>query len=1105
MLRKIFFFIAFTTVLAVMVQAQVTNSSITGTVLDSKHAPLEGATIAVKHEPTGTEYSTVSRKWGGFDFPGLQVGGPYTVKITYVGQGTRIYDNITLVLGQSYSITSILSDDEKVLEDVVVTGSAKKGLASLKTGAGTAITSKQLRTAPSINRTINDFIRFTPQSNETSFAGRDSRYNNLQVDGANLNNNMGISNDLAPGGGSPISLDALEEISVNIAPYDVRQSGFTGAGINVVTKSGSNQFHGSAYGYMRNSNFYGYNVNGTKLTKTDNSNSVVGFNIGGPIVKNKLFFFVNYEKEKSSVPGITFTPNGSNTTGQPSATTVADLKKVYDFVKQKYGYDLGAYENFPNFEESNRKFLAKLDWVINSKHKLTVKYSDSKNFKGTPLNGSSIPQNGRIFVTDKPGGVTRLPNNRFSANSMAFNSSNYGTDRLVKSATLELNSRFSNQISNQFLATLTKSSDIRTPFGSGIFPTVDIFNGSGQNFISLGTDPFTNNNQLVNDILSFTDNLTYYLNRHKITGGINIEQQKAGNMFMGGSQGHYVFNSLDDFLQEKAPAYYGYTYSLISGQKAVFSAELKMTQAGVYLQDEYGINNRLKITYGVRADMPIYGTNPIANPKIDELTFPDKDGKMIKYSTGSWPKNTPLISPRIGINYDVLGDKSLTLRGGTGIFSGRIPFVFLTNMPSNSGMYQNAVFLNTPAALTGAGIAKFDPNPDAYANSNAFSKTAGQKVPQSFALIDPNFKFPQVWRSSIGADYRFGDGFTATIDAMYTKDLNAVVMRNPNLKAPTGTLTGLDNRKYYPKGTGDISNALNEDANYYTNSSVGTPIVLENTKKGFSYNITAQLSKSFRSGFFIMAAYTYSRAKEVSPNPGSRATSAWQSIANVNGPNDQVLDFSQYSIPHRLIGSISYTTKNGIFGFPSSFSLFYEGAVQGMLNYNINGSIVGDGNAQLMYVYAKGSDVPFVATSKYTVAQQQAAYDEFTSKSKYLSSKKGSYVNRYGASLPWFNQIDFKYLQDVLVRKDESGKVTNSLQFSLDILNIGNMISSKTKGWGYKETATITDPLAFKGVVNGAPTFNMREFNGALATNPYQQLNTTSSTWKMQLGLRFNF
>ncbi|OJU26486.1 MAG: hypothetical protein BGN92_05605 [Sphingobacteriales bacterium 41-5] len=1094
MLKRIYLFVV--TVLAVAaLNAQVTTSSITGTVKGTDGAPLSGATVTATHTPSGTTYAAVSRENGLFDLSGLRIGGPYSVTISYVGTDPKTYNDINLQLGVPYVLSASLAQGATELESVIVTTTGRRG-ASVKTGAATTFSSVQLQTMPSISRSITDFTRLTPQANGTSFAGRDARYNNFQVEGANLNNNFGLSNDLAPGGGSPISLDAFDQLTVNIAPFDVRQSGFTGAGVNAVTKSGTNKFHGSAYGFLRNQNSYGYKVNGTQLSKTPNNNTIVGATLGGPIVKNKLFFFVNYEYEKRSRPGITFTPKGSSFTGTPSNTSIDSLRKVYNSVKTKYGYDFAAYENFPNFDENNRKLLGKIDWNISNRHKLTLKYSDYKGVEVSPLNGSSVPQNGPIVVTG--GSFNRLPNNRFSTNSMAFASSNYATNRLVKSGSFELNSRFSSSLSNQFIATYTNSSDIREPYGNKtFFPTVDIFNGAGQNYISLGSDPFTRNNQLVNNILNFTDNITYYLGQHTLTGGITYERQRVGNMFMGGAAGHYAFNTLDDFINERAPVYYGYTYSLVPGDPAPFSANLKMAQLGIYAQDEYSAMSNLKLTLGLRVDMPIYGEAPLANPKINELQFPDKDGNMIHYNTGAWPKNKPLFSPRLGVNWDVFEDRSLIVRGGTGIFTGRIPFVFLTNMPSNSGMYQNAIRINSAATLAAAGITKFDPNPDAYENSSAFVKTPGTTIPQSFVLIDPDFKFPQVWRTNIGAEKRFGDGFTASVDIIYTKDINAVIMRNPNLKAPTERLTGADTRYYYPTG---ISGSL-----YYPANQVGTPIVLENIKKGNAFSFTAQLSKEFKNGFSGMIAYNYSAAKEVSPNPGSRATSAWQSIYNVNGPNDNVLDNSQYAIPHRLISNLSYRIEYGIFNLPSTFSLFYEGTYQGVISYNVNGSIVNDGNTELMYVYKTGADVPFIATSKYTVAQQQAAYDQFIASSKYLSKNKGNYVNRYGAVSSWYNQIDFRYLQDLLVRRDDNDKVSRTLQFTLDIFNIGNMLNSKWKNWGYRQGTSLTDPLQVRGYANGAPTFNMREFNGQLVNDAFAPIYSTFSTYSMQMGLRYTF
>ena len=1087
-----------------VMNAQVTTSSITGKVTDNTGAGLAGATISAKHVPSGTVYNTLSRKDGLFDMPGLRIGGPYTITVSFVGYATQTINDISLLLGEPHQLTINMSQSNQSLEAVVISASGSRNK-SLKTGASTIVTTSQLATLPTINRSLSDYTRVTPQANGNGFAGRDGRYNNLQIDGANLNNSFGLSSDLTPGGGpSPISVDAIQEVSVNIAPFDVRQSGFTGAGINAVTKSGTNTFHGSVYHYFRNENMMGSKIDGQKITKTPLNNKIFGGSISGPIIKDKLFFFVNAEHETRSVPGITYVATGSKNSGTQSTTSIEDLKAVYDFVKSTYNYDPGAYDGFPNFESKNTKLLGKIDWNISDKHRLTVKYTDFKGSDMSPLNGSSVPQNGKIFVTGQSSGLSRLPVNRFGTQSMGFSNSNYGTDHIVRTGSLELNSRFSNTISNQFIATYTKTNDTRFVPGGKVFPTVDIFNGQGLNYISLGTDPFTNNNVLDGKDLSITDNFTVYSGSHTITAGINYEYQQIRNMFMGGSQGHYVFDSLGAFLNQLQPSYYGYTYSLVPGQPAVYSADLKIGQVGIYVQDEFKIKNNFKLTYGIRFDKPYYPENPIDNPSIDALSLPDADGHMTNYNTGKWPKSNVILSPRAGFNWTVGADKSLTVRGGTGLFTGRIPYVFLTNMPSNNGMYQRAVFYNTKKDLDSLGITKFDPNPDAYAGQ--FSKTPNTTTPpQSFVVIDPKFKFPLVWRSNLGIDKKLDNGFTATVDLIYTKDINAVVMRNPNLKPPTDKYTGPDTRDYYPGST----------PTYYPN--LGTPIVLENTHKGYAFSATAQVSKSFTNGLYGSLAYTYTQAKEVSPNPGSRASSAWQSIANVNGPNDQVLDNSQYAIPHRIIANVSYKVAYAKH-FASTFSLVYTGSNGYLINYVTSGSIVRDGNSELLYIYPKGTDVPFVdytvtdkdskgnviATRSYTVEQQQQAYDQYVSNSKYLSDNKGHYVSRYGQKAPWFNQLDFRFLQDFYLKT--AGGTKHDLEFSMDIFNLGNLIANKAKGFGYVQTTTITNPLfVTKNIVNQAPTFTWSEYGKKLVTNPFQVDNSTANLWYMQIGLRYSF
>ena len=1083
--------------------AQVTTSSITGKVSDNTGAGLAGATISAKHDPSGTIYNTVSRKDGLFDIAGLRIGGPYTITISFVGYTTQTINDATLSLGEPYQLTVTMSPASQSLEAVVVAGRGSTSR-SLKTGASTVVTTSQLSTLPTINRSLSDFTRITPQANGNGFAGRDGRYNNLQIDGANLNNSFGLNSDLTPGGGpSPISVDAIQEVSVNIAPFDVRQSGFTGAGINAVTKSGNNTFHGSAYTYFRNQNLMGSKIAGQTITKTPLNNKIYGASFSGPIIKNKLFFFINAEHETRSVPGITYVATGSSNSGTKSTTTIADLKAVSDFVKSTYNYDPGAYDGFPNFESKDTKFLGKIDWNINEKNRLTAKYTNYTGSDISQLNGSSVPQNGKIFVTGQSSGVSRLPVNRFSTQSMGFANSNWGTNHIVRTASLELNSRFSNKLSNQFIATYTKTNDTRFIPGGKLFPTVDIFNGQGLNYISLGTDPFTNNNILDGKVLSFTDNLTIYAGTHTITAGANYELQQIRNMFMGGSQGHYVYDSLGAFLNQLQPRYYGYTYSLVKGQPAVYSADLKIGQLGIYIQDEVKMKNHFKLTYGLRVDKPFYPENPLDNPAIDALSLPDAKGNMTNYNTGKWPKSNLIFSPRVGFNWEVPGEKSLTIRGGTGLFSGRIPYVFLTNMPSNNGMYQSAVFFNTKHDLDSLGITQFNPDPNAYASKFPTSSNT-TKAPQSFVVIDPHFKYPLVWRSNFGFDKKLDNGFVTTIDLIYTKDINAVVMRNPNLMAPTNNYSGADRRSYYPGSA----------PTYYPN--LGTPIVLENTNKGYSFSATAQLSKAFSNGFYGSIAYTYTLATEISPNPGSRAASAWQSISNVNGPNAQELAMSDYAIPHRIIANVAYRFEYANH-FASTFSLVYTGSNRYLINYLTSGSVVRDGNSELMYIYPKGSDVPFInytvtdknslgqvtATRSYTIQQQQDAYDQYIASSNYLSGHKGQYANRNGQRAPWMHQIDFRFLQDFFIKT--KGGTKHDLQFSMDLFNLGNLISNKTANFGYPQTTTITNPLIMKNVVNQAPTFTWSEYSKQLVTTPFQVNNSSANLWYMQLGLRYSF
>jgi hypothetical protein len=1097
MLKRISFLL-FAVAATLILRAQVTTSSITGTITDGKNEAIAGATITAVHTPSGTTYSTVSKSGGVFNLPGLRAGGPYTVTITSVGFRQQVLDGINLTLGDAFNINADMVSETVDLATIVVTSTKKRSAKDIS-GASTNIGQIQLSTLPTISRSITDYTRITPQANGTSFAGRDNRMNNVQVDGANLNNNFGLSSDLLPGSGNPISLDAYQEISVNISPYDVKQSGFTGAGISAITKSGTNTFHGSIYGSYRNQSYNGTRVADTKLpSPAATSNKIYGATIGGPIIKNKLFFFLNGEIEKSSAPGVTYSPKGGSGNGTASNVPIDSLKLLSDYLQSKYGFNPGAYDNFPNFTTDNYKILAKLDWNISRVHKLTLKYSDFRNTgyaqpsASGGINGANS-QSAIISYTPSPG--------RFGPNSMAFNNVNYSIVDKVRSGALELNSNFHGKFSNQFIATITKISSIKGHDGA-TFPFADIIGltaGSKNNYMSFGNEPFNgNNNQVINDIYTVTDNFSYYAGRHTITAGATYEYQKVGNMFMAGSQGYYVYGSLTDFLNNAAPKLFSLTYSLQEGQDAVFSANMKIGQLGIYLQDEVNINPRFKLTYGLRVDRPIYPEEPLENPAISVLELSDKNGNPTHYTTGRWPFASWYYSPRAGFRWDMNGDKSLILRGGSGLFTGRIPFVYLTNVPSGSGMYQFGSLITSNLSNF-----LFNPDPHAYnpfyntaLNPSQFPTKAGTVAPGSFAVTDRHFKFPQVWRTNIAIDQSLGKGWNLTIEALYTKDINDPIMRNAN---QTGADTVVN---IAPGVVRDRFSSTNARRKY---PSISNAIVLENTNKGGSFALTALVSKSFSKGFYGSLAYTYTHAVDVSPNPGSQATSTWSGIYTSKTQNDQELAYSQYAVPHRVVATASYRVEY-IKHLASTFTIYYEGATQGTYSYIYNGDINNDGNSSdLMYIPKDPSEIKFTPLTvsatgvTYTAQQQSDLFFKYIDQDKYLSKHKGQNAERNGAMYPWYHRMDFNFQQDIF---NSFGKQKHTLQFNAAVINFLNLLN---KDWGIKKQYIVNNPLRVASVTNGTPSYQLATFNNVPISSTYINVNSTTTTWGIQLGLKYIF
>ncbi|NQD71497.1 TonB-dependent receptor [Sphingobacterium shayense] len=1105
------------------IQAQVTTSGMSGVVTESTGHATAGATIKATHEPSGTTYSGSANVAGRFNLANMRVGGPYRVEVTYVGQDPLVYEDVYLELGQPFVLNPVFASNATTLEEVVVTG--VNGISVNKTGAATRVGLKQIQELPQTSRSITEFTRLTPQANGNSFAGRDARYNNLQIDGANFNNGFGLTTDPLPGGSSqPISLDAIEEISVNIAPFDVTQSGFTGAGINAVTKSGTNEFHGSVYGYYNNEYLNGVKINKKNIDFVDGAKKNYGLTLGGPIIKNKLFFFVSGEREiatGANASGANLWKPSTNGVAIPSQNVTRvlenDLIAVSNHLKNQFGYDPGRYEGYANeANQSGDKFLARIDWNIDDQHKAAFRYNVLKGKSMQVANASSGPRPRSNF-------------GRVSENSMTFENGNYAFENIVRSFTAELNSNFNAQLSNKFLFTYSKIQDTRTTPNDGkLFPFVDIWDGNvgsngavgTNNYMSFGTELFSYLNDVVNDNFSFTNNLTYNAGIHNITGGAAYEVQKFGNSYVRMGTGYYRYNSVEDFLKtgtpdEVAPTMYGITYPY-EGQETY--ARVNFGLASLYAQDRITLTDRFNFTVGLRAELPIYLNKLTANPSIDALELLDVDGTPRTYSSGSWPKSRIMLSPRLGFNYDVFGDRSLTLRGGTGIFTGRVPFVWLTNMPTNSGVLQNNVEPGSYDDVAGwIGNVRFHPEDIYYHVNNVpagaedvFIRTPNEGAPSSFSLVDDNFKMPSVWRTSFGADYKIPNTpITLTTDILYTKDVNAVFQYGANRKPSAFTMNYAgDNRAYYP---------TSEAYQYNPEMGANSVTVLTNTNsKGHAFSATFGASVAPWNGLSGSVFYTYSDAKEVSANAGSNASSAWGGSPVINSPNDDMLNISNFAIPHRLVANISYTIKNTTLG------IYYNGSHQGRYSYYYANDLNGDGQAMdLIYLPKSASDLTFQAfsvdyentagaelTKEMSIADQRKAFEDFIAEND-LESYRGRYLPRNEFLMPWLNRIDIRWTQNLF---NNVALKNDKIQFTVDILNLGNLINSE---WGVQTDILSAgrNILTNRGVEDGVPTFRMLytqdpaidENEPFLVTTPFRPASTTGTTWSAMIGLRYSF
>ncbi len=1067
------------------------SSSFLGQVLDGNGQPLPGANVTALHQPSGTFYGTSTRDDGRFNLPAVRIGGPYHIEVSFTGFETFALDNVDLSLGQNYRIDVKLLESATTLGEVVVTAAESEILNSERTGAATNIKKEAINALPTLSRSLNDFVRLTPQSRSSnvaattgsgiSFAGQDSRFNNLTLDGSIFNNSFGLAS--APAGqtnSSPISLDAIDEIQINLAPYDVRQGGFTGAGINAVTRSGTNQLEGSVFYNTRSESLAGDKANDTEISKSNFNIKQTGFRLGGPIIQNKLFFFVNGEIERRDDPATPFVANRPGLTGDNvSIVEASDLDQLKDFLISKYNYNPGEYENYLLNTKSD-KILAKVDYNINNSNRLSFRFNYLKS--------------SRDVLTSNSGSFSNRRDNGFALN---FSNSNYIINNDIYSGIVELNSMFGTKFSNNIQFGFTANRDYRSS-GGGIFPLVDILK-DGRNYTNFGYEPFTPNNILNTDTWQFQDNVTMYSGAHTFTAGVNFEYFKFDNTFTPTYYGQFVYNSLQDFyddangLDSVELRRYQLTYSALPGS-ALPTATTKVAQPGAYIQDEIAMmDNKLKLTVGLRVDVPIYGETALYNPALDTMNFINQDGKSVKYRTDELPKTTPLFSPRIGFNYDIKGDRSLQLRGGTGLFSGRPAFVWISNQVGNNGILTGSNRIDNTYDYP------FNPDVKAYIPDNA-------TTPSSFnvAVTDPNFKFPQLWRTNLALDFALPHDFVGSIEGIFNKNINNVSYINSNLEPSKGSYTGADNRPTYA-GLGLSGSAANNALR--VNDKITDAIVLVNTKKGYTYSLTAKLERQFKKGFYAMLAYNFSESEDLM-TAGSIAFSSWRDNRSVNGNNRPDLAFSDFDQRHRVIGALSYRLEY-LDHAATTFSVFMQSSNQGRYSFTVNGDVNGDQltSNDLIYVPNDGNELLFddikdsngnVTT---TADEQRQAFMAFVENNDYLSSRKGKYAERNGALLPWLSTFDVSIQQEFFVKVSER---RHTIQLRADFYNFGNLLNNK---WGVGDFAKNNAPLKFSKVdaATNQPVYTFAPSSGVFPTEALAKDISLNSVWQAQLGIRYIF
>jgi len=1069
--------------LATVVNAQgVTTGSLSGKVVDTQTQPVSGASVIAIHLPSGTSYEGTTRGDGRFSILGMRVGGPYSVTISYSGAGSAAFapetqEDIQVILGGAANLEFIV-EPISVSETVTVTAKSDTVFNSERTGSATTMSRETIAALPTISNRLDSIVRLAPEARGYSVGGQDNRMNNITVDGSYFNNSFGLGS--APGertNVAPISMEAVEQVQVSIAPYDVRQGNFVGAGVNTVTRSGANQFSGSG--------FYQFRDNG--LVGTEAKTAVVNpgtFNFkngggwaSGPVVKNRLFFFGNFEGEKFVQPGTTFRANTGGETAAGSVTRVlaSDLDALSSFLSGRFNYNPDGYQDY-EFGTPGQRILAKFDLNLNNRNKLSVRYNQLESDTDVLMSNSSSLGFG---------------NRRSSLFGLNYKASNYKILENTKWGVAELNTVIGTTMSNSLIVGYSSADESRGDIGK-LFPMVDILQ-TGSVYTSFGSEPFTPNNELYYKTFQLQDSFTRFGEKHSITGGFSFEKYHSDNVFYPlGPQSVYVYNSLADFYTDANGYLANPNRTTSPVTLAIFQVQwmnipgmekplqkLDVIYAGAYAQDEWTVADNIKVVAGVRVDVASFGDTGYANAQADAYSFRDETGATVKYDTKKLPDASPLFSPRVGFNWDVARNRNTQVRGGTGVFTGKPAFVWISNQVGNTGVLLGSEDLRNTT------VRPFNPNPETYKPRTVTGAPASS---YQLALTNEDFKFPQIWRTNIGVDQRFPLGITATGEFMYSRDVNGMHYINANLPAAQTTFVGADTR---PRWT---SNRIN--------ANVSNATVLKNQDIGRNWNVTGSARKSFRDGF-VQAAYNYGEAKNT-VDPGSIAATSFIGNAMSGDPNNPGLSYGSNSPGHRFFLSANYRREYFDFG-ATAFSVFWEARTIGNTSYLYSGDLNGDSGTgnDLIYIPRNTSEMNFTAITgavPFTPEQQAAAWEAYIQQDAYLSKHRGEYAVRNAVFLPFVKNMDLSVTQDVF--KNVAG-TRQRFQFRVDVINFGNLLN---KNWGVSQRLVSNSPLTNPGVdANGRATYRLRVINNQLMSTSLQQTSGLGDVYRVMFSFRYFF